>query len=802
MIQSISRTPKNISDKNSRRASLQTRLIIFVLLTALIPLIITSALNIRQTQQALTNAAKVSLQSGAQQTANSLDTFVNTNLDSIRVESQFSDFSDYLVLPSNISRRAQANELLTKLSKKNENIISYALTGLNGVVLLDSLITNIQKNESADEYFKKARISDEPIVTAVTYFDDQTAIIVFANSVHDSDGKLVGILRATYRSNVLQEVIANSVGETSDIDVILLDQLTIRMADTRNPELILKSLTPLNVVDFSTAVSSRRFLNLPSKEQATNLTDFAAALANAKTQPFFTMGIHPDLTSKENAQAAEPTPGNNGTAIAVSEPDKVTELDSVAIAFLKTQPWSVAYSRPTSIFLADIQKQNLNNTLLVIGASILAAIVAAVTARTLSNPITALAKVADSISQGDLNARAKVTSTDEIGVLASAFNTMTDQLQSTLIDMEQRINERTRDLQKKNLEMETIADVAREISIIHDMDTLLKVSVDLIRERFKYYHVGIFLVDDRNEYALLSAASSIAAEQMLANNYKLKVGQTGLVGNVTRTGQAYIALDVGTDAVHFENPFLPETRSEIVLPLRSHNVTIGALDIQANVPTAFNEKDLLTLQILADQLTAAIENAQLTQQIEGNLATLTVANRLQTQQIWHSVISEQENPAYEYDGLRVRAVPPNLSDSLLSQLELGKPIVTHQPAEFTADDKKQKSILMVPLLILNQVIGVIGLEQEDPNHIWTNEEINIAQAAANRTALTLENARLLDESQRRAAKERAIFESTARIGSALNIENILKTTAEELEKVLGSTEVVLQFQSDDSFKTE
>ena len=425
-------------------------------------------------------------------------------------------------------------------------------------------------------------------------------------------------------------------------------------------------------------------------------------------------------------------------------------------------------------------------------------IIATLIARTLSNPIIALAKVADSISQGGLNARANINSTDEIGLLASAFNSMTDQLQSTLVGLERRIDERTADLQKTNLEMETIADVAREIAIIRDMDTLLKVSVELIRERFKYYHVGIYLLDERGDYALLRAASSVAAEQLLAKNYKLRVGQTGLVGNVTRTGQAYIALDVGTDAVYFDNPLLPETRSEIVLPLRNHSITIGALDIQANTPTAFDEKDVQTFQILADQLAAAIENAQLAQQVEENLAALTIANRLQTQQIWRAAIDQRERPAYEYDGLQIRAVPQHISADLLKQLESGKPIVFKQSAEH----KEGQNALMIPLMVLNQVIGVIGLEQEDPNHIWTDEEIAIAQAAANRAALTLDNARLLEESQRRAVKERTIFESTTRIGSVLNIENILQATAEELEKVLSGSEVVLQFQSDHDQKPE
>ncbi len=132
--------------------------------------------------------------------------------------------------------------------------------------------------------------------------------------------------------------------------------------------------------------------------------------------------------------------------------------------------------------------------------------------------------------------------------------------------------------------------------------------------------------------------------------------------------------------------------------------------------------------------------------------------------------------------------------NFLSQLENGKPIIYKQNVE----SKAAKNVLMIPLTILNQVIGVIGLEQDNPNHIWTEEDVAIAQAAANRAALTLENARLLEESQRRAAKERAILEATSRIGAALSIENILQAAAEELERVVGSSEIVLQFNNNAS----
>ena len=763
MSQSESKQAQFFSGNRIRNISLQTRLVFSMLFIALTPLIIVSTRNITQTQQALTKGAEVSLRSSAQQTANSLDTFIQSTLNSIQIESQFSDFSEYLALArseqaGNIEQ-AKARDLLKKISGKDPvNLISYTLIDSDGKILLDSAEVGISTDESGEVYFSQVRFSERPVVTAVTYSDETTTIIQFAARILNKNGDFIGVLRAKYNSAVLQAVITESVGETTDASVLLLDQLNIRMADTKNPDLVLKSIIPLELPDYLLAVDTKRFLNTPREEQATNYLDLDLALDNAAQQPFFQTEISPN------------TAGD----------------DSIAVAFLRTQPWTVAYSRPTSLFLADVQKQINSNIILLIATSIIAAIIATLIARALTNPIAALAKVANLISQGDFSARAQVKTSDEIGILAISFNSMTAQVQSLLQGLEQRIQERTVDLQKNTLQLETIADVAREIAIIRDMDTLLNVSVNLIQERLKYYHVGIFLVDEFNEYAVLQAASSVAAEKMLKNNYKLKVGQTGLVGNVTRTGQAYIALDVGKDAVHFENPYLPETRSEITLPLRSHSLTIGALDIQAVIPNAFGERDIQTLQILADQLSAAIENAQLAQQVTGTLSELTKTNQMHTQQAWQSAISLRENPAYQYDGLKVTSIPQNLPFELLKELENGKPIITGQNAVGT------KNTLMIPLMLLNQVIGVIGVEQEDPYHAWTEEEIAIAQAAANRAALTLENARLLEDSQRRAAREQAIGQISAKIGAGTEIETILKTAIRELGIQISGTQIMVE----------
>jgi GAF domain-containing protein/HAMP domain-containing protein len=425
--------------------------------------------------------------------------------------------------------------------------------------------------------------------------------------------------------------------------------------------------------------------------------------------------------------------------------------------------------------------------------------------RSITQPLRRLTAHASQLSAeklqlvgGKLTETIEIRTGDELEDLAEAFNEMSHDLAQTLETLEEKVADRSRHLERRSLELETIAEVAREITIIHDLNTLLNIAASLIRERFKYYHVGIFLVDERGEFAVLRAASSVTAGQMLEQNYKLKVGQEGSVGYVVRTGQAHIALDVGRDAIHFQNPLLSQTRSEITLPLRSRNSIIGVLDIQADVEAAFGEQEVNVFQLLADQLAAAIENAQLVGQVEKTFTELNQAYRLQTQNAWRSSISQHERPGYEYDGIQVRPMPQQLPKELLRQLENGEPILLKE--DRPQGENNAKTTLMIPIRVFNQTIGVIGLEREE-NHAWADEEIAIAQAAANRAGITLENARLLEESQRRAIKERTIFDATERIGSIMNIENILYATAEEIERILGSSEVILQFNNDNASST-
>jgi putative methionine-R-sulfoxide reductase with GAF domain len=147
---------------------------------------------------------------------------------------------------------------------------------------------------------------------------------------------------------------------------------------------------------------------------------------------------------------------------------------------------------------------------------------------------------------------------------------------------QQKLTAHTQALSRRSLQMATASLVARDATIADDLETLLNHTARLITDRFGFYHTGIFLVDVNQEYAQLRAASSGEPSQsLLQKDHKLKVGEEGIVGYVTATGEARIALDVADDKKHYRNPVLPKTRSEIAIPFKVYDKVIGALDVQS-----------------------------------------------------------------------------------------------------------------------------------------------------------------------------------------------------------------------------
>ncbi len=215
-----------------------------------------------------------------------------------------------------------------------------------------------------------------------------------------------------------------------------------------------------------------------------------------------------------------------------------------------------------------------------------------------------------------------------------------------LAESNHELEARSRHLQHRSAQLEAVAQVSRTAISIHNLETLLSNVTHLISDLLGFYHAGIFLLNKDDKYAVLRTANSEGGQQMLAVGHKLEVGGQSIVGHVIATDQPRIALDVGDDAVHFKNPFLPDTRSEMALPLRVGGRVIGALDVQSKETNAFAEDDITVLQMMADHLAVTIGNARLlgeTQQTTHNLSSS--ASQILTATTQQSVGASEQSAA-------------------------------------------------------------------------------------------------------------------------------------------------------------
>lgn len=365
----------------------------------------------------------------------------------------------------------------------------------------------------------------------------------------------------------------------------------------------------------------------------------------------------------------------------------------------------------------------------------------------------------------------------------SSQRELNENLETLNNTLEQRVKERTAEIEKSSTQLQTVSNVARRIASIQDLNTLLSGITNLVSETFGYYHVGIFLVDENREFALLRAANSEGGQTMLERQHKLRLNSNSIVGYVTSRGEPRIALDVGSDAVYFNNPDLPTTRSEMALPLNVGGQVIGALDVQSTQANAFSEDNVATLSILADQVAIAIENARLFSESKEALVASQGTFDKYVKQEWISFTKQARQIGFVYDGKRVTPWDGT------RQGEQKRNVV--QTGRLSLE--KVSPTIAIPIKLRGQTIGMIDVRSKNGQHEWTPDEITLLEAAAERAALALENARLVQGAQRRAARERAIGEISSKIGTFSDMNAILQSAVEELgRKIGGATEVTIE----------
>ncbi len=359
------------------------------------------------------------------------------------------------------------------------------------------------------------------------------------------------------------------------------------------------------------------------------------------------------------------------------------------------------------------------------------------------------------------------------------------ELQILSASLEQRVAERTDELTGRTQDLEVanknilrragrfeaVAQVTQAITSIRDLRDLLPRIATVISEKFGFYHVGVFLLDEVNEYAILSATNSEGGRKMLERKHRLRVGAQGIVGNVTLTGNPRVAMDVGTDAVFFNNPELPETHSEMALPLKNGELIIGALDVQSTERGAFTDEDIQMLSLLANQVSLAIENARLFEETRKALSESEAISRQTTREAWRNLPVEQNLLGYRY--------------TLTGAAPLDRPVALTEPAKTR---KTETARIVVPIELRGETIGTLVVQSPSTGEI-SQDQIDLIKAVAERVAISAENARLFDETTRRAERERTVSDITSKIRNGNDPQTMIQTAIEELRNALGASRV-------------
>ncbi len=356
-------------------------------------------------------------------------------------------------------------------------------------------------------------------------------------------------------------------------------------------------------------------------------------------------------------------------------------------------------------------------------------------------PIDRLRSRVDKIgAEKKFNERLPAKARDEVGRLSRSMNLVLEGLEQSQMQVQGRM-----------AQLQTVAEISRAATSVLESQTLLQRVADLVQSQFKLYYVGVFLVDEAGEFAVLNAGTGDPGRKMLDANHRLQVGGTSMIGWATSNRKARIALDVGKEAVRFENPLLPLTHSELAIPIISRAKVIGAISLQSQEVNAFTEEDIFLFQGIADALAVALENASLFQQTQKNLEDIRRLNRAYIQTSWVERLERTRDLSFSY---------------------------TNPEADVKSGSSEQ---FQFPITLRDQILGNISLDVAPAS--LSDVERNLIESIADQVALALENARLLETTQSRAAFERKLNTMATEFSQKTRVEEILRSISKELSSL-------------------
>ena len=447
--------------------------------------------------------------------------------------------------------------------------------------------------------------------------------------------------------------------------------------------------------------------------------------------------------------------------------------------------WAVVVRQEVSEVFAPINEAIQVIWLAGAGGALLAALGTWYLSRNLiTRPLFRLNQAAEQIGGGDLSVAIRMDNQDEVGQLSQSFDTMVYQLQAAFERVEDQSRSRVQ-------EMGVSAEVGRQLSTILEVDELLEKMVTTVQDQFNYYHVHVYTLDHGLNRLVMQAGTGTAGAEMKAQGHAIDLqAPTSLVARSARDRQVINIENVREAPDWLPNKLLPETHSEIAVPIVLDNDVVGVLDVQENKVAGFDEGQVNLLVALANQVAVAMRNARLFNDVETELARAKAIQEQYLVQAWQKLDTSQRGH-YHY----ARSQGVDLDEPTMIKIKektltrSGPDIVTvngHQPDEATS------KAIVAPITLQNRPIGAIQLHPTTQDQTWSENDLAVVAAVVDQVAQTAENLRLFEETRERAGRETTIRNITDKLRAAPNLDTLLETAARELGQQLGVRRAALE----------
>ncbi|MBW8012126.1 MAG: GAF domain-containing protein [Chloroflexi bacterium] len=466
--------------------------------------------------------------------------------------------------------------------------------------------------------------------------------------------------------------------------------------------------------------------------------------------------------------------------------DEIPVIDAVG--------WRVIIHEDKDVVLAPVQAQARTSIIVAVVVALAATFIATYIAQMISRPIVELTNTAEEFGQGNMDVRAEVGSSDEMGQLSGSFNQMANQVGSLLEDLQERQKEvetALGEVQARSTEMEASQRVTFAASERTTPEDFLNLLVNLINDQFDVYHTQLYMVDDEGQNAVLTESTGYAGRQLLARGHSLSLDQASLVATAISSGKSVLVGDVSVDPNFAPNPLLPLTKSELVVPLKLEDKILGALDIQDRESHRFTEQSVPVFESMVEQVAFLFENAELLEQIttqtkaletfaEQLRAAASVANQLGSilnpEQLLNEAVvimqsrfslyhvhiylmnEEETDLMVEAGSGQVGVVLKERHHSIAVDNETSvvakaardlAPVIVEDTATYTGYLSNPllpdtRSELAVPLVAAGKILGVLDIQDEKTKR-FSQEDSDTFSTLAGQIATTLQTARVFAE---------------------------------------------------------